>query len=238
MNRVLLIPLALLAFSCASAKERTPPEQLEQWMAYYYLDPRPEDVAAALQAVTAKGFFENDNVQAPLTGFFTEVFRANPKRLDEWIKPYIGVPDRHILYSGLWMANSKESKAALERLAKGATPEEAKRLRGLLASPPPTIESMDIDSPALLDYLWGCFSASGAEAPVLRVIDQIKLVKTKGDVGTMMIGGAAKWSVSANARQHDKVLKIVKARAATADAETKEHLAEILKGIEAEKSKK
>jgi len=97
---------------------------------------------------------------------------------------------------------------------------------------------MDIDSPASLDYLWGCFTASGAEAPVLRVIDQMKLVKTKGDVGIMMIGGAAKWSVSANARQHDKVLKIVKSRVATADPETKVQLEDILKGIEAEKSKK
>lgn len=207
-------------------------------MTYYYLDPRPDEVPAALQAVTAKGFFENDDVQAPLSGFFAEVFRANPDKLDGWIKPYVGVPNRHILYSGLWMANSKESKLALERLAKGASPEEAKRLRGLLASPPPTVESMNIDSPASLDYMWGAFSASGAEAPVLRVIDQIKLVKTKGDVGTMMIGGAAKWSVSANARQHDKVLKIVKAQATSADPETREHLKEILKGIEAEKSKK
>lgn len=238
MNRVFLSALALLAFSFANAAERTPPEQLEQWVTYYYLDPRPGEVSAALQAATAKGFFENDNVQAPLTGFFTEVFRTNPNRLDEWIKPYIGIPGRHILYSGLWMANSKESKAALERLAQGAAPEEAQQLKSLLASPPPTIESMDINSPASLDYLWGSFSASGADAPVLRVIDQIRLVATKGDVNTMIIGGAAKWSVLANARQHDKVLKIVKARAETADAETKKHLAEILNGIEAEKSKK
>jgi hypothetical protein len=173
-----------------------------------------------------------------LSGFFTEIFRANPDKIGGWVKPYIGIPNRHILYSALWMANSKESKAALEQMVKGATPEEAKRLRGLAWSPPPTIESMSIDSPASLDYLWGCFTASGSEKPVLRVIDQMKLVNTKGDVGTMMIGGAAQWSVSANARQHEKVLKIVKARADAADPETKALLKEILAGIDAEKAKK
>lgn len=207
-------------------------------MTYYYLDTRPDEVPAALEAMRAKGIFENDSVQAPMSGFFTEVFRANPDKLNDWIKPYIGVPNRHILYSGLWMANSKQSKAALEIMAKGATPTEAKRLRGLLSSPPPTIESMSVDSPASLDYFWGCFMASGFEAPVVRVIDKMKLVNTKGDIGTMMIGGAAKWSVSANARQHEKVLKIVKARVATADPETKSLLQEIVAAIDAEKSKK
>lgn len=238
MTKVLFACVALLAFSYAGAKEHAPPDQLEQWMTYYYLDPSPNEVASALEAVTANGFFENDNVQAPLSGFFTEIFRANPDKIGGWVKPYIGIPKRHILYSALWMANSKESKVALEQMAKGATPEEAKRLRGLASSPPPTIESMSIDSPASLDFLWGCFTGSGSEKPVLRVIDQMKLVNTKGDVRTMMIGGAAQWSVSANARQHEKVLKIVKARADTADPETKALLKKILAGIDAEKAKK
>ena len=122
-------------------------------------------------------------------------------------------------------------------MAQGTTPEEAKKLRGLASSPPPTVESMTIDGPASLDYMWGCFSASGSDKPVLRVIDQLKLVKTKGNVSAMLIGGAARWSLSANARQHERVLKIVKAKAETADPETKVLLKEILAGIDADKAK-
>ena len=207
-------------------------------MAYYYLDPHPEEVAAALVGVTAQGFFENDSVQAPLSGFFTQVFRANPAKVGEWVKPYVGIPKRHILYSALWMANSKESKAALEQMAKGASPEEAKTLRELISSAPPTVETMVIDKPASLDYLWGSFLASGSEKPVLRIIDRLRLVNTKGDTGMMMIGSSAQWSVSANARQHEKVLKILRASAETADPETKTVLKKILDGIDAEKSQK
>ena len=238
MHRVLFACVALLAFSGAGAKERATPDQLEQWMAYYYLDPQPKEVASALEAVTAKGFFENDNVQAPFSGFFTEIFRANPDKVSGWVKPYVGIPNRHILYSALWMANSKESRVALEQMAQGTAPEEAKKLRALASSPPPTVESMRIDSPASLDYMWGCFSASGSNQPVLRVINEMKLVHVKGDVGAMLIGGAAQWSVSANARQHERVLKIVKAKAETADPETKALLKTILAGIDAEKAKK
>ena len=49
-------------------------------MTYYYLDPSPAEVPRALQAVVEQGLFENDNAQAPLTGFFTGVFKANPSR--------------------------------------------------------------------------------------------------------------------------------------------------------------
>ena len=47
-------------------------------------------VAKALEAVSTLGLFENDAVQAPLSGFFAEVFRANPAALHEWVKPFVG----------------------------------------------------------------------------------------------------------------------------------------------------
>lgn len=235
MNRAIVVIVSLFLLLTAEAKERASPEQIDEWATYYYLDPRPEDVAAALQTVSKQGLFENDGAQAPLSGFFAEVFRGNPSRITEWVKPYVGVPGRHILYSALWMANSKEAKSALEVLARGAGAEEAKQLRALISSTPPTMESMKIDSPAALDYLWGSFMATGSEVPVIRIIDQIKRVNAKGNVGEMLIGGAAQWSVSANARQHKKVLQIVKARAASADAETKGLLQEIISGAEGDK---
>lgn len=239
MKRLLYLCAALIAAASVDAKVSASPEDnLEQWMTYYYLEPQPAQIEAALRAVDAKGYFENDNVQAPLSGFFTEVFRANPDKIDGWVKPHLGLPSRHILYSALWMANSKQSKAALERMAKAAVPNEVERLQSLLSSPAPTVESMVIDGPASLDYLWGCFFASGSEKPVLRIIDQMKTVNTKGDVGAMLIGGAAQWSVSANARQHDKVLGIVKVRVKAADPETKAMLEKILSDITAEKTKK
>ena len=235
MNRLLLALTLCLALSCAVAREHSPPEKLDEWMMYYYLDPRPDEVEAALKAITAQGYFENDDVQAPLSGFFAEVFRANPDKISAWVKPYVGVPKRHILYSALWMANSRESKDALEQLAKGAKDAEARSLRELASSTPPTVETMVLDSPAALDYMWGSFMASGSDKPVLRVIDQMKLVNRKGDIGAQLIGGAAEWSVSANTRQHERVQRVVRTRAESADSETKVLLKKIVAKLDAEK---
>ncbi len=238
MKPILFAVAAFIAISAAVAADRARPEELDKWMANYYAGPRPDEVATALRAVENQGLFENDDVQAPLSGFFAEIFRNNPNRIAEWIKPYRGVPNRHIIYSALWMADSVESKAALESLAKAASPEEAKRLRELISSSPPTVASMKIDSPASLDYLWGSFVASGSGVPVLRVIDQMKRANTRGNINETLIGEAAQWSVSANARQHSIVLQIVTAKAKTADPETKKILREILAGIEKDKAKK
>jgi hypothetical protein len=238
MKTILFAIVAFFAISAAGAADRARPEELDRWMAYYYADPRPDEVATALRAIENQGLFEKDSVQAPLSGFFAEIFRTNPDRVAEWIKPYRGVPNRHIIYSALWMADSVQSKAALESLAKAASPDEAKRLKELISSAPPTAASMELDSPASLDYLWGSFMASGSDAPVLRLIDQMKRANTRGNISESLIGGAAQWSVSANARQHSKVLQIATAKAATADPETKRILREILAGIEGEKAKK
>jgi len=80
--------------------------------------------------------------------------------------------------------------------------------------------------------------ATGSDMPVLRIIDQIKLADVKGNVAVMMIGSAAEWSVSANARQHKRVLQIVRARAKTADPETRAVLQKILSNIAADGAKK
>jgi hypothetical protein len=207
-------------------------------MTYYYQHPHPDEVASALEAISAQGYFELDDVQAPLSGFFAEIFRANPDRIEQWIKPYVGIPGRHILYAALWMADTEASKAALKLLINSSAAPDTARLKSLLETAPPTIQTMTINGPAALDFLWGSFMASGAEEPVTRVIDQMKFADVKGNTEVMMVGGAASWSVSANARQHPKVLQILKRRAETADQETKKKIDLILSGINSKMSPK
>jgi hypothetical protein len=120
-------------------------------------------------------------------------------------------------------------------MARALNQDERQQLSSLIATAPPTVESMDIDGPAALDYLWGRFMASGSETPVNRIIDQMKLVGTRGNVKLLLIGGAAQWSVAANARQHKRVLAIVKARAERAYPVTREILSKVVADVEKEK---
>jgi hypothetical protein len=68
---------------------------------------------------------------------------------------------------------------------------------------------------------------------VNRIIDQVGLADKKGNTSLMLIGGAAQWSLSANVRQHARVLRIVKARAATATGDQRKVLDEILQAAQA-----
>ena len=238
MRKFLFVLTLALVSASTDSRERVSAQNVEAWISSYYLAPKPDEVADALAVLAAKGLLESGQAEAALSGFFAEVFRANPGRVEDWVQPYIGLPKRFVIYTALWMAHSRESMFALGRMADVAPFEEGPALRVLRGSLPPSIESMPIDSPATLDFLWGCFFASGSEVPVLRIIDQMKLADRRGDANAMLIGGAAQRSVSAHARQHEKVLSIVKERAQTADPETKAKLDEISSAAEAERAKK
>lgn len=228
--------VVFLAVSGAFAQETRKLEDVGEWVMHYYLHPAPDEIPRAIEAIASNGYFEHAEAQASLSGFFSEIFRENPRLLDAWIKPYLGVPGRHVFYSALWAADTPEAKTALERMAEASAPEDAKRIQSLLKSKSPDVDSMAINSPAALDYLWGKFFASGSKAPVLRIIDQLKLESTKGNTLATMIGGAANWSLAANARQHERVLDIVKAKVATADPVTRAMLEDILREIEEERA--
>jgi hypothetical protein len=108
----LLFAVALLVVSVSAfADDRLRVTNLEEWLTYYYLDPKPAEVGAALRQVSDQGLFENDGAQAALSGFFAEVFSAHPEKIESWVAPYVGISQRHILYSALSSANSRESKA-------------------------------------------------------------------------------------------------------------------------------
>jgi hypothetical protein len=238
MRRLLLLLALVLGCGAPWGKERLSDQNIEAWVTSYYLAPTPGEVADALAVLAAKGLLGNGQAESPLSGFFAEVFRANPGRIDQWVQPYVGVPNRSVIYTALWVAYSNESMFALRRMADMAPMEEGTTLRVLRSSPPPTIETIPIDRPSALDFLWGSFWATGSDVPVLRIIDQMKLANRRGDANAVLIGTTAQSSVSAAARQHAKVLAIVKERARTADPETRVKLDEIISSIETERAKK
>ncbi|HTN48656.1 MAG TPA: hypothetical protein VMK32_04420 [Burkholderiaceae bacterium] len=238
MRKLLIVIALTLAAAGAGGRERVSAQNVDAWVGSYYMAPRPDDVADALAALAARGLLDSSQAEASLSGFFAEVFRANPGRVEGWIQPYVGVPRRYVIYTALWMAHSRESMAALQRISDMAPMEEGAALRVLRGTLPPSVESIPIESPATLDFLWGSFYASGSEVPVLRIIDQMKLASRRGDPSAVLIGETAQRSIAANARQHDKVLAIVKERARVADPETRARLEEIASAVEAERARK
>jgi hypothetical protein len=84
--------------------------------------------------------------------------------------------------------------------------------------------NVPVDHPLVLDALWGTFMATGEAAPVECIIAVLPWVWQLDSRNTpqdaqgnrqldfrFLIGGAAEWSLSSNARQHPKVLAICEA---------------------------
>ena len=64
----------------------------------------------------------------------------------------------------------------------------------------------------VLDALWGYFMATGDDAPVVRIMAALPWMEVRGDIPRLSVGGAAKWSLTSNAAQHERVLRICRAQ--------------------------
>lgn len=84
------------------------------------------------------------------------------------------------------------------------------------------------DSPKDLDYLWAEFMATGNNEPVKKIVSVLGY-PSKGM--NIVLIGAAEWSLSSNARQHEIVYNTIKQESLSATGQTKEKLEEILKDI-------
>jgi hypothetical protein len=189
-------------------------EDLIQWMTYYYLHPQPDLLVPALKYADANGLV--DKGQAPLTAFVSRVFAQNPQRINEWMGQLDGLSStsKPMLWSALWWSNSLEGKKALDALLQTLNEKQASMVIAQMAKPAQPIEKMEINSPEVLDELWGAFSATGDEKYVQRLISVLPwATATDNDYNKLTIGAAARWSLTSNAQQHPLVLQVcMKAR--------------------------
>ena len=185
-------------------------QDLERWMTYYYLHPQPDLLVPALMLADQKGLLQGD-AQAPFTAFISQVMAQNPTRIPGWFQQLQVLKDKSkpAILTALWWSNTKEGKEQLAAVIK-SLPEKAQAdLQSQCAGNATPIEKMDITSPAVLDELWGAFCATGDEKYVNRLMSTLPWVDADKDYNKLMIGGAARWSLTSNAQQHPKVMKLV-----------------------------
>lgn len=209
------------------------PEDLIDWMTYYYMHPQPELLTQALTYADTSGLV--DKGQAPLTAFCSQVFAQNPKRIQQWTTELSGLSSRSkpMVWSALWWSSTLEGRQALDGLLQALPQREQEAVVTQMAKPAQKIEELEINKPEVLDELWGAFSATGDEKYINRLMTALPwMYGTDGDFNRMTLGSAAKWSLASNAQQHPRVMKIVlKAR------DTQPNLKRILDSVVAEATK-
>lgn len=184
---------------------------LERWMTYYYLHPQPDLLVPAMMLADQKGLLQGE-AQAPFTAFISQVMAQNPTRIPGWFQQLQVLKDKSkpAILTALWWSNTKEGKEQLAAVIKSLPEKSQAALQSQCAGNATPIDKMDITSPAVLDELWGAFCASGDEKYVNRLMTTLPWIEgTEKDYNKLMIGGAARWSLTSNVQQHPKVMKLV-----------------------------
>lgn len=185
-------------------------QDLVQWMTYYYMHPQPDLLVPALLYADTNGLVEKG--EAPLTAFVSRVFAQNPKRIAAWseqLSNALSAKSKPMFWSALWWSNTVEGKEALQKMLQTMPQKSQEYVLAQMGKPAEAIELMQIKSPEVLDELWGAFSATGDDKYVNRVMTALPWsYDPNGDFTKLSIGGAARWSLSSNAVQHPKVLKL------------------------------
>ena len=207
-------------------------DELGRWLTGYYQKPEPERISPALKYLSDTPLIESNAVM-PTVAFFSALLKKDNailKSVFDDVALNGSENAKVMLVNVLSLMNTPESKALLEE---ARNTWESQRLQAIvkqqITKPHPSLDTAPIDSPQVLDMLWGTFFATGDEAPVKKIISVIHLEKD-GHEGEIMLGGAANWSLASNARQYPRVLEICKKEAVAAQGPTKELLEKIIKG--------
>lgn len=165
------------------------PAELDRFATHYYQHPQPDQIGRLIGGLGASGFLqERKNV---FVGFLSEVFAANPARVEAWRK----------LAAGQDQAVQDIVAAALN-------------LDG-----PGEALARKFESVANNDRCWGAFFATGNPEHLRRLVARVHLVSDT-DGKNFWIGATAMWSLARNAAEHPAVRSVLEAYRPEADRVT------------------
>ena len=218
--------LALLVLAVAVDQPFRSTEEMQQWLTYYYLKPRPQLTLASLVVMDrelqkTKGRSLADEVsRGGMRTFYAKLFAQNDSLVSEVEQKLPSLPPSQRTF--LREAFRRCSTSACERV--------------LRVSLPPSKAAWQAE-PETLDDSWAAFFATGDAKYVREVIKVLPWSELHGDVDRLLAGSAARWSLASNAYQHARVLTICEEVASTSKDPTKRLLEAIVAGAKAERAK-
>ena len=195
-----------------------PPKQLKtqadvgRFLDTYYMQPRPAWVVSAFKIMSQGDLLDQAPARAPLIVFIAMTTCQSTEPIAGLVRLARQLPTQQagIIIAGLWMADTKPTRTALQQLqtdAGNSQGKSAESIRQLLQTDPPDLSKIAIDSPAVLDMLWAWFLATGDTVPLQRIISVLSWSLDSSKVERYVIGHAAQQSLAINAVQHPAVLR-------------------------------
>jgi hypothetical protein len=188
-------------------------DDVSKWLTYYYLKPDPTSIPDAIEYMSRTSLLDEKNLIAPIFGFLAGGFKDNPDQTAAWVDRLGVIKESHlrVVVLGLWYANLPDSKNRVYAIL-DKHPSLKKEFGYLYQGSPMPVEEIPLEQgPWVLDALWGNFMATGSKTPVLRIAMALPWIDVKGDINRLLVGGAARWSLTSNAVQHQRVMQICEA---------------------------
>ena len=105
---------------------------------------------------------------------------------------------------------------------------------GSILGSPVYFADVTAEMKALIDRAGLVSMATGKKAPMVRIISALAWLDVKGATNRLLVAGAARWSLTSNAVQHNRVLEICQEEAISQPKGIAENLQEIIKKAKAE----
>jgi hypothetical protein len=186
-------------------------QAFSKWFTYYYQSPQPELVPAAIRKMSQFGYMTRQQTLPPMAGFIASYLATHPERKQAIIADAKSLPDRdyQTILVLLFLAADSDAAKARETVL-GLSDYGNSLLTWFQANGIFGDDRVEPTSPSALDFIWGSFMETGNAELVVPLIGVIVPPKDHKDVLMVVISGAARWSLSSNAKQHPKIMELCK----------------------------
>lgn len=209
-------------------------EELLAWVNGYRLKPEPERLPEAVRAMSRFGVTKDMDQAGVYIGFAAGVIGSNPDKAERLIAKMFPLPseDQVLIIKAIAYSGLPDWKDLLIKFVERMPARKVLIDKYLFANKPVLADLRIEQDQAAIDANWGYYFATGAEAPVSRIVHALKLSIDKDDVEKLTIGAMAKWTLAQNASRDSDLLAILKATPIDDRPELRAPLNEVIEAAE------
>lgn len=194
------------------AKDFLSIEEYGVWMMNIFRTKDVERFKYALEYAGKQRHFTQPDFVSVGFVFFGTIMRTYPETLDVFFETVGSLPasEQPMALMAVRYANVEKGNKLLEDLLKKEEFQKAaKKYEEYAKYKMPDLYKIGF-SPDVLDLLWTEFFVTGEAKPVKRITEALSGLDDKDNMGVFIVASAARWSLTSNAVQFDKVLEILK----------------------------
>lgn len=203
INKIIFLSIILFSSFGYSKENLTKITNIDEFSLFtqkYYLHPQPELINQAIIFIGSSEISKGKNSQAPIVMIFSSLFSK--------------------------YGDSKKSK--WKRTINGIDEPAKSMLTFAINNTPFEILNKTVSSPSKNDMNWACFFITGETKYLDSIISELKYCDDRSNLRLFLAGTSAKWSLSSNARQDDRVREYIESLKSKGDSKMRILASEIL----------